>query len=218
MENSPRFFCGIWSFAHLPRFAFLGCQLLLAGMLLPACGDGDSSQSTAPKGVLAPSLAKDRSSPNAVPRQDPASTNVKSASPTTDNPVTFSPEKSVLLAKLRALPLLSGLSERERAGLLEHLPDSSPSERLTSINRYPNLAEMSEQQKQLLLNQLETIVPIKIPESRIICSCSNDIRRELCTRERCSNNLEIQSLCSQACGTLAAFKSECFASNKCERK
>jgi hypothetical protein len=107
------------------------------------------------------------------------------------------------------------LSERERAGLIEHLSDASPSERLTFINEYPKLAEISEQQKQLLLNQIETIIPMKLPRNRIVCSCSNNINRELCTQERCSNSSEIQSLCNQACGTLAAFKSECSASQKC---
>jgi hypothetical protein len=218
MKNTPRFVCGIWSFAHLRRFAILGSELLLIGMWLSACGGADSSQSTASTAVMAPSFAKDSPSPRTVSQQGPASGNIKSALPTSNNSGTISPEKSARLAKLGSLSLLSVLSERERAGLLEQLPDASPSERLTAINGYPKLAEMTEQQKQVLLNQLETIVPINIPENRVVCSCSNDIKREFCSRERCSNKLEIESLCIRACGTLSSFKSECFASNKCERK
>jgi hypothetical protein len=122
------------------------------------------------------------------------------------------------LARLKALPILSILSDRERAGLLKQLRNASPSERLASINQYPRLASISEQQKQAVLNEIEKAVPVNISASQLICSCSNDIKREMCVRERCSNLSEMQSLCNQACGTLAAFKSECSASSKCAGK
>jgi len=211
MDNSSGFCCRIWS-VPWSRSVFLGSQLLLSGMSLSGCGgSGDSSQPTASTPALMPSLAKDSSSANAVSQRIPASANLKPSPPAANDAAAVRVDNSARLARLRKLPLLSLLSERERAGLLEHLADASPSERLTSINQYPKLAGLPDQQKQILLDQLEIIAPMTIPQSRIVCNCGSEIKRELRVPERCSNNLEIQSICNQACGTLSAFKSECFA-------
>jgi hypothetical protein len=64
------------------------------------------------------------------------------------------------LAQLGALPHLSALSPRERAGLLLLLPPMSPSERLMLINMYPSLVRLPVQQKEILLNKLAQIVPV----------------------------------------------------------
>jgi hypothetical protein len=68
--------------------------------------------------------------------------------------------ESPSLAQLSALPHLSALSPREKGGLLLLLPSKSSSERLTLINMYPSLAALPDQQKQLLLDKLEKIVPV----------------------------------------------------------
>jgi hypothetical protein len=68
--------------------------------------------------------------------------------------------ESASLAELSALPHLSSLSDREKAGLLMMLPSKSPSQRMALINMYPSLVKLPELQKQVLLDRLEKIVPV----------------------------------------------------------
>ncbi len=68
------------------------------------------------------------------------------------------------MVQLSALPHLSSLSDREKAGLLMLLPFKSSSQRLALINMYPSLVKLPEQQKELLLDRLEKIVPITVSE------------------------------------------------------
>ncbi|SIT43175.1 conserved hypothetical protein [Paraburkholderia piptadeniae] len=68
------------------------------------------------------------------------------------------------MVQLRALPHLSSLSDREKAGLLMLLPSKSSSQRLALINMYPSLVRLPEQQKELLLDQLEKIVPVTVSQ------------------------------------------------------
>lgn len=70
------------------------------------------------------------------------------------------------LAQLSALPHLSALSAREKAGLLLLLPSKSSSERMVLINMYPSLAQLPIQQKEVLLANLEKIVPSTTSQSR----------------------------------------------------
>jgi hypothetical protein len=67
------------------------------------------------------------------------------------------------LAQLNALPHLSDLNPREKAGLLLLLPPMSPAERLVLINMYPSLVKLPLPQKQILLDKLEKIVPRTTP-------------------------------------------------------
>jgi len=71
---------------------------------------------------------------------------------------------SATMVQLSAVPHLSSLSDRERAGLLMLLPSKSSSQRLALINMYPSLVKLPEQQKELLLDRLEKIVPITVSE------------------------------------------------------
>ncbi|CAN7307677.1 hypothetical protein [Massilia sp. LjRoot122] len=68
--------------------------------------------------------------------------------------------KSAGLAQLSALPHLSALSAREKAGLFLLLPAKSSSQRLMLIEMYPSLSRLPVQQKQVLLDKLEKIVPL----------------------------------------------------------
>lgn len=61
---------------------------------------------------------------------------------------------------------MSSLSDREKAGLLMLLPSKSPAQRLALINMYPSLVKLPEQQKELLLDQLEKIVPVPVTVSQ----------------------------------------------------
>jgi len=119
------------------------------------------------------------------------------------------------LARLGAIPLLSSLPESERVKLLKQLFSASPSQRLALVNGFPVLAGLPDPQKERLLNQLESVVPITVRSSQLICQCSDGITRELCVRENCSDRAALASECNRACGTLAAFKNQCFPSRKC---
>jgi hypothetical protein len=133
-----------------------------------------------------------------------------------NNPATTISKDSGELSKLHALRLLSPLSDREQAGLIVQFRTASPSERLALIDTYPALATMTDQQKQGLLNQIEKIVPVTNAAMLLTCECSDNIRRDICVRESCANQSEIQSRCNEACGTLAAFRNRCSASRQCE--
>jgi hypothetical protein len=220
MQKITRFYCCSWGLLNKGRPVSYACPALLLGLVLSGCGGGgDSSHQTASAPALASSVQKDLSGPNRMAAQSPTLESGKPAlSATADKPVVVSPEESARLAQLRALPLLSSLSERERAGLLKQLPPASSSERLTLINGYPKLAVVPDRQKQVLLTQMEKIVPVTISANLLICNCSDDIQLKLCVKERCSNRSELQSICNRACGTLAAFKSQCLTSEQCARE
>ena len=127
-------------------------------------------------------------------------------------------EESGRLSQLRALALLSPLSDRERSGLLKQLPLASPSERLTLINGFPALAVLPDRQKEILLIQMEKIVPVSISANLLVCNCSHGIQRKLCVRELCSNRSELHAVCNKACGTLASFEIQCMTSRQCAEK
>jgi hypothetical protein len=74
--------------------------------------------------------------------------------------------ESPSLGQISALPHLSALSAREKAGLLVQLPGKSTSERMMLINMYPSLAQLPVQQKQVLLANLEKIVPSTASQPR----------------------------------------------------
>jgi hypothetical protein len=83
------------------------------------------------------------------------------------------------------------------------------------INNHSAPATLTNQQKQKLMNQIETIVPITVPSVLLICDCGNDIHPRLCVPEACSDREEIQSLCNQACGTLPSFRGQCMTGMRC---
>jgi hypothetical protein len=72
--------------------------------------------------------------------------------------------ESASFKQLSALPYLSSLSDREKAGLLMLLPSKSSAQRLALINMYPSVVNLPEQQKELLLAQLEKIVPVTVSQ------------------------------------------------------
>jgi hypothetical protein len=97
----------------------------------------------------------------ALPSNEPASPTPALASGTAE-PV-LDPAS---LAQLSALPHLSALSPREKAGLLLLLPPMSPAERLVLINMYPSLVRLPVQQKEILLDKLAQIVPVQTAQVR----------------------------------------------------
>ncbi|SOY76098.1 conserved hypothetical protein [Cupriavidus phytorum] len=131
----------------------LGFSLLLAG-----CGGGDP----APVSMTAPQQALSGQSPFAAQGTPPAR-EIQAPSAVADEtavPSADSPE----LAQLGALPHLSSLSDREKAGLLMLLRTRSPAQRMALINMYPSLVRLPEQQKELLLDRLEKIVPVTVSQ------------------------------------------------------
>jgi hypothetical protein len=140
---------------HFP--AALPFSLVLAGC--GGGGDATSSVVSSPTLVAAPQRAV--SKPSQTPAQNtPPSKGAKSPPESaTDDPAVRLLE-SPSLGQISALPHLSALSAHEKAGLLVQLPGKSASERMALINMYPSLVQLPEQQKQILLDKLEKIVPV----------------------------------------------------------
>lgn len=217
MQKANRFECWLWSLPQrtLPvPYACLGA--LLALMLVGCGGEGTSHRQEASAPLVASTMPEKSSGTRAMTADSSALTSrVAAPLATADKSPAVSAEESVRLAKLRALSLLSPLTERERLDLLRQLADASPSARLDLFDGYRALAMLPERQKEVLLNQIEKIVPVTVPASLLVCSCSNGIERKLCIRERCSNHSELGSACNKACGTLASFKSKCLTARQC---
>jgi hypothetical protein len=147
-------------YSYVPRRLFHAQWMLLYILLLTGCGGSDNDTSrvgSSPTLMAAPPQAA--SGPSRLATQNAASTGQKPPSAVTDDTAVPS-LNSPNLSQLSALPHLSALSPREKAGLLLLLPSKSSSERLTLINMYPSLAELPVQQKQVLLDKLEKIVPV----------------------------------------------------------
>ena len=58
---------------------------------------------------------------------------------------------------------------------------------------------------------------VAVPATLLVCQCAGDIQRKMCVHETCSDRSDLQSLCNEACGTLAAFGTQCTVSNVCEK-
>lgn len=202
------------------HMALLGLGLLgglLAGGLLGGCG-GDtvspgvtaSSQtaavqasSGAAKGPPPPAAGPPR-----APSGPPAGTD-KSAVP--------SPLEAARLARMKALPILSALSDREKLGLLRQLADASPIHRLRALDAYPKLEALADRQREILLVQLEDIVPVSTPANGFVCECGNGVVHKMCVRESCLDRNAVGAACHQACGTLPMLNAACSATPECAR-
>jgi hypothetical protein len=134
--------------------------MLLFSLLLTACGGGDSNST--PASMAAPQQASLGPSPLAAQSTSPGGG--KSAPSAVTDEAAVPSVDSASFRQLSALPHLSSLSDREKAGLLMVLPSKSSSQRLALINMYPSLARLPEQQKELLLDRLEKIVPVTVSE------------------------------------------------------
>jgi hypothetical protein len=140
---------------------------LLLSPLLAGCGGGDGGTSrvvSAAASMTAPQQAS--TGPSRLGTHDTSSKGEKSPAPTVTDDTAAAALESGSLAQLSALPHLSALSPREKAGLLLLLPSKSSSQRLALINMYPSLAELPDLQKQVLLDKLEKIVPITASQRR----------------------------------------------------
>lgn len=207
---------------HVDCHSALRCtsrSILCAGhmlaMLTGCNGEREASLPNASAPKSASFLQKTPPGPDSMIASAATSATEKTApSAASDRPAAMTAE-SARFTRLAALPLLASLSDREKAGMLRQLQMASPSERLTLINGFKSLEGLPDRQKQVLLGQLEDIYPVTTPASRLVCNCSNDIKRDLCVKESCSNQTELESICSHACGTLAAFGNQCTASPQC---
>lgn len=146
---------------HVPqalRHCLRTCPMLLCALLLVGCGGEDS----APPSMAAQQKASSAPRPIAAPSRSSAG---EELTPSTMKDETAVPSvHSASMVQLSALPHLSSLSDREKAGLLMLLPSKSSSQRLALINMYPSLVKLPEQQKELLLARLEKIVPVTVSE------------------------------------------------------
>jgi hypothetical protein len=196
------------------RHTLFIARVFVLGLILAACGGEENSSQLRAAAAMA-SVGGVAPAGQAARAPGPNSQNGK-APPENKNDIVISgTEELTALSKLRALPLLAPLSNKETAELLRHIRPLSPSGRLAIINNYSALATLTNQQKQQLLNQIENIVPVAIPAALLICDCGNDIHPRLCVPELCSDRAEIQSLCNQACGTMPSFRSQCMTDIRC---
>ena len=217
MQKAVRFYRCLRAMPKGGRHVFYASLALLSGLGLAGCGgEGTPARQDATAPALASAVHGNSAGAKTMTTQSPAAAS-QAVAPmaAADKSTSLSLEESARLAKLNALSLLSPLSGRERAALLKQLPTASESERLSLLNGYRTLGALPDRQKQVLLNQIEKIVPVTTPASQLVCSCSHAIQRKLCVKERCSNRSALQSLCNDACGTLASFKAQCLTSREC---
>ncbi|WP_227747264.1 hypothetical protein [Paraburkholderia franconis] len=150
--------CRVWHVPHAPRHFLHARWMLLFSLLLTGCGGGDS----APASMAAPQQASAGPGPLAAQSTSPGG-GKPAPSPVTHEAAVPS-VGSASMVQLSALPYMSSLSDREKAGLLMLLPSKSSSERMALINMYPSLVNLPLQQKELLLDRLEKIVPVTVSE------------------------------------------------------
>jgi hypothetical protein len=191
---------------------FVSPTWLILALLAGCGGEKQPSVPTPSTSASASVVQKAVSGPDTMPV---SATEKPVPSAKAGRPLALSTTKPAPLARLAALPLLASLSDRDKATLLKQLDRASPSARLGLINGYQSLEGLPDQQKEILLAQLEDIVPVTTPASRLVCNCSNDIKRELCVKESCSDQMELESICTHTCGTLAAFGHQCSVSPQC---
>lgn len=159
MQQDVHLNCRVGHVPHAPRHFLHARWMLLFSLLLTGCGGGDSDST--PASMAAPQQASLGPSPLAAQSTSPGGKSAPSA--VTDEAAVPS-AGSAGFVQLSALPHLSSLSDREKAGLLMLLPSKSSSQRLALINMYPSLVKLPEQQKELLLDQLEKIVPVTVSQ------------------------------------------------------
>lgn len=149
MRQDVHLDCGVWHVPHVPRHFLRAERMLLFSLLLTGCGGGGADSTPTPSTLAAQSTSpgEEKSAPSAM--------NDEAAVPSVESPS---------FVQLSALPHMSSLSDREKAGLLMLLPSKSPAQRLALINMYPSLVKLPEQQKELLLDQLEKIVPVTVSQ------------------------------------------------------
>lgn len=143
---------------HAPHHFLHAAAMLFSGLLFAGCGGGDPVPVAATVPQQAPagqSPFAAQGTPRAGETPTPSALTDETAVPSADSPE---------LAQLGALPHLSSLSDREKAGLLMLLRTRSPEQRMALINMYPSLVRLPEQQKELLLDRLEKIVPVTVSQ------------------------------------------------------
>jgi hypothetical protein len=150
----------VWQVQHAPCRLLHAQWMLLFSVLLTGCGgdEGNSHVDSSPASMAAPQQAS--SGPSRLATQSTSPGEGKSAPLAVADDTAVPSAESASLAELSALPHLSSLSDREKAGLLMMLPSKSPSQRMALINMYPSLVKLPELQKQVLLDRLEKIVPV----------------------------------------------------------
>lgn len=155
MQQHVHLNCHGW---HAPRHCLHARWMLLFSLLLAGCGGGDPG----PASMTAPQQAS--SGPGPLAPQSTSPGGAKSAPSAVTDEAAVPSAGSASMVQLSALPQLSSLSDREKAGLLMLLPSKSSSQRLALINMYPSLVKLPAQQKELLLDQLEKIVPVTVSQ------------------------------------------------------
>lgn len=150
-----------------PRQLMHAHWMLLSSLLLIGCSGGETDTTqvgSSQASIDAPQQAQSETS--RLPVKGTVLEWTKSLPTTVTDENAVPSKESASLARLSALPHLSSLSDREKAGLFMLLPSKSSSQRLELINLYPSLVELPVQQKEVLLDRLEEIVPVTVSQRR----------------------------------------------------
>jgi hypothetical protein len=146
---------------HAARRLFLVHWMVLVSLLLSGCGGGeDSAARVLPSPAFMAAAPQAPAGSNRLAAQSTSLKTARSPSPAVTDGTAEPSLDAAKLAQLSALPHLSALSPREKAGLLLLLPSKSSSERMVLISMYPSLVQLPVQQQQVLLDNLEKIVPL----------------------------------------------------------
>lgn len=203
-----------------PARAFARQMLLtavLTGIMVGGCG-GDSVSPGVPASSQTAGMQGSARAPQGLPPGAPAAERAppppQVAANTSGDP---SPLEAARLARMKALPLLSALSDGDKLGLLRRLPEASPLQRLRALDAYPKLEELADRQREILLRQLEDIVPVTTPAKGFVCECGNGVVHKMCVRESCQDRSVAGAVCYQACGRLPMLTAACSATPECAR-
>jgi hypothetical protein len=120
-----------------------------------------------------------------------------------------------LFRRFRALPLIRLLNEHEQSELFARLEPATAARRIVLINGYARLGELPDIQKDILLAQLEELVPVRSESIALLCTCGAGIERPVCARESCADDPTLAALCTRACGALPAYRHTCRPSAAC---
>jgi hypothetical protein len=185
-------------------------------LLLGSCG-GDGNDTPPPASQrTTPSTEIKKAPPPMAAAQSATEQSAPSSPSSAEN--TEELKDSMQLAQLARIPYLSKMSKEEILAFRNQTRNKSPYQREALIDQHPSLSALPVQQKQMLLDQLAQIVPITTPSALLTCVCENDLMREMCVQELCSEAHALSSICKSVCGTASRPFAACKPSQQCSGK
>jgi hypothetical protein len=200
---------------HFPRSClFLSILVLIAMLALGACSGNEDEASLVTNRPAQSSLAIKDSLP-ASPFAHALSSSEQTIADVENGRTMRNAEQ---IARLRKLPHLSRMSERDLLNLQNQLRQTPLSQRSSLLKKYSSLVGLPTQQQQLLLGQLAEIVPDATPAMRVVCACKTGPKHEMCIKEECGETATLSSMCEGLCGATNISSTSCMPSTQCADK